>query len=224
MDSQTLPRFRPDSPRFLGALEMAATLHAGQTRKSTDIPYVGHLLSVAGIVIEYGANEDEAVAALLHDAPEDCGGLPVLEEIRRRFGESVAEIVSGCTDTFEAPKPEWKRRKAHYIARLPRESASVRLVSAADKLHNARSILMDYRREGDKVFDRFRADSKHHTVWYYRKLADTYLSSDPGSALFEEVDRVVSEIERLAGGGVERERVFRELDEVLAARAAEAKE
>src|SRR5205814_1417068 len=118
--------------------------HAGQARKNTSVPYVAHLMSVAGLVLEGGGDEDLAIAALLHDVVEDCGGKPMLKEVRRRFGKRVAEVVDGCTDAYTIPKPPWKKRKQDYLKRLRRASGDVRLVSAADKLHNSRTILVDY--------------------------------------------------------------------------------
>ncbi|MCX7168598.1 MAG: HD domain-containing protein [Rhodocyclales bacterium] len=131
--------------RFSEALTLAHHLHGGQVRKGTAVPYVAHVLAVAGIALEHGADEDEAIAALLHDAVEDCGGAPVLADIRHRFGDRVADIVSACSDTDVTPKPPWQARKEAYLAHLKDAPASVRLVSAADKLHNARTILADYR-------------------------------------------------------------------------------
>src|SRR3974390_3192265 len=122
------------SPRFELALQYAAVIHAGQVRKGSGVPYIAHLLGVASIALEYEANEDEAIGALLHDAAEDAGGRGRLEDIRLRVGERVAEIVEGCTDTFETPKPVWRKRKEDYVAHIPKASAAVRLVSAADKL------------------------------------------------------------------------------------------
>jgi (p)ppGpp synthase/HD superfamily hydrolase len=184
------------SARFEEALILAARWHAGQVRKETTIPYIAHLLGVASLVLEQGADEDEAIAALLHDAVEDQGGVVALEEIRRRFGDGVAEIVAGCTDAWTTPKPPWRERKEAYIAHLRQASASVRLVSAADKLHNARSILADYRVLGDALWSRFNG-GKEGTLWYYRALVETLQATDP-TPLVEELDRVVSEIERLA--------------------------
>lgn len=126
------------SIHFEEALIFATRLHAGQLRKGTGIPYIAHLLAVAGIVLDYGGTETEAIAALLHDAVEDQGGPPTREEIQRRFGAEVVAIVDGCSDTDQAPKPPWQARKETYLAGLSHESASVRLVSAADKLHNYR--------------------------------------------------------------------------------------
>jgi (p)ppGpp synthase/HD superfamily hydrolase len=182
------------SPRFEEALIYATRLHAGQKRKGTSLPYVTHLLAVASIALEYGANEDEALAALLHDAVEDQGGEPIREEIRRRFGETVLEIVDGCTDGVGSPKPPWRERKEAYLAHLPLASPSVRLVSAADKLHNLRSILKDYREVGETVWSRFKG-GKEGTLWYYRSLRDAFMEAET-SPLVEEIARVMRELER----------------------------
>lgn len=148
----------------------AATLHRNQLRKRTDTPYVSHLLAVASIVLEHGGGEDEAIGALLHDAAEDCGGRPEVERIRALFGEAVAAIVEGCTDTFETPKLPWRQRKEAYIAGIPLKSASTILVSTADKLHNARAILGDHRTHGSKVWERFSANDRSEIMWYYGSL------------------------------------------------------
>ncbi len=152
------------STRFSDALVYAAALHAQQRRKVSGEPYLAHLLAVAAIVMEYGGSEDEAIAALLHDAVEDQGGLPTREEIRRRFGETVAAIVDGCTDTAESPKPPWRERKAAFLARLQDAPASVRRVVAADKLHNARSILREHRRLGEAIWGHFRGGRDGHAL------------------------------------------------------------
>ena len=183
--------------RFEQALVFAAQLHKEQRRKGSGVPYISHLLAVTALVIEHGGDEDEAIAALLHDAIEDQGGPKAREEIRRRFGDRVTEIVDGCTDSETIPKPPWKERKRAYIARLGEASASVRLVSAADKLHNARSILNDYRGLGEEIWQRF-AGRKAGTLWYYRSVLDV-LSQAGTTPLIEELDRVVSQLERLAG-------------------------
>ena len=184
--------------RFEEALVFTTQLHAPQVRKGTDIPYVSHLLAVAGLALEYGANEDQAIAALLHDAVEDQGGAPTLAEIRRRFGETVAEIVDGCSDTDVIPKPPWRERKEAYIAHLFQASPGVRLVSACDKLHNARSILADYRVRGDEVFKRFRG-GKEGVLWYYRSLVTVFRATETEPILLiDELERVVAELEQLA--------------------------
>ncbi len=189
--------FKPAlSHRFTEALGYAARLHIRQTRKGKDQPYVGHLLAVASIVIQHGGGEDETIAALLHDAVEDQGGIPRLNEIRRKFGPRVARIVDGCTDAYTDPKPPWKERKLAYIERVAHEPAGVRLVSAADKLANAREILSDFRLEGDRVFSRFTA-AKEDTLWYYRTLVEVFRKAG-SNPLIEELDRVVTELETLA--------------------------
>jgi (p)ppGpp synthase/HD superfamily hydrolase len=184
------------SARFREALVYACELHAEQRRKGGDIPYVAHLLAVTSIALEHGAGEDEAIAALLHDAVEDQGGRAVGEEIRRRFGDAVAAIVYGCSDAEVVPKPPWRERKERYIAHLAGATRPVLLVSASDKLHNARSVLADYRAVGEELWGRF-AGGRDGTLWYYRALVGAYQAVLPGP-LVDELDRVVSEIERLA--------------------------
>jgi (p)ppGpp synthase/HD superfamily hydrolase len=189
-------------PRFNDAFLFAAEKHASQTRKKTDVPYISHLMSVASLVLEAGGGEDEGVAALLHDVVEDCGGRPVLEEIRLRFGDRVADIVQGCTDAYTIPKPPWKQRKLEYLEVLRRADDDVRLVSAADKLHNVRSILADYRREGDSVWDRF-SGRREGTLWYYRAVLNV-LRQGKANRLVDELERVVTELETLATKGSAR--------------------
>ena len=181
--------------KFEEALLYAARLHRDQTRKGTDTPYITHLLAVAAIVGENGGTEDEVVAALLHDAPEDQGGEERLEDIRTRFGDAVAKVVASCTDTYEKPKPAWRPRKEAYVERMASAPVSVRLVSAADKLHNARSILADLRSLGDDLWDRF-TGGKEGTLWYYRALVEAYAATGVNPVV-EELDRVVREIEAL---------------------------
>jgi (p)ppGpp synthase/HD superfamily hydrolase len=161
-------------PRFLRACEFAAKKHSGQTRKASSIPYLGHLIGVASLVIEAGGDEDLAIAALLHDVVEDCGGMPMLKEVQRRFGNRVAKVVEGCTDAFTDPKPPWRERKENYIRHLKRADAGMRLVSAADKLNNVRSILSDYRAVGESIWSRFNG-GREGTLWYYRTLKDEFL-------------------------------------------------
>ena len=184
--------------RFERALVFAAKLHRDQRRRGSCVPYVSHLLAVASIVIEHRGDEDEAIAALLHDAIEDQGGARTRDEILGRFGERVAGIVEGCTDSDTIPKPPWEGRKRAYIKRLREATASIRLVSAADKLHNARSILQDFRNLGEELWRRFQG-GKEGTLWYYRSVTDALISAGR-TPLVDELDRVVSEIEQLAGG------------------------
>jgi GTP pyrophosphokinase len=184
------------SQRFTAALTYATQLHANQVRKGSGVPYITHLLGVASIALEYGANEDEAIATLLHDAIEDQGGAATREEIRRSFGDTVTAIVDGCTDAETIPKPPWRQRKEAYIAHIPVASPSVLLVSAADKLHNARSILKDYRILGEVVWKHFKG-GKEGTLWYYRALVEAFRQTE-STPLIEELERVVLELEHLA--------------------------
>ncbi|MCL1471801.1 HD domain-containing protein [Argonema antarcticum] len=186
------------SERFTEALVFATQLHANQVRKGSGVPYVAHLLGVASIALEYGANEDEAIAALLHDAIEDQGGAATRSEIRRRFGDTVTAIVDGCTDSDTTPKPPWRQRKEAYIAHIPTASPSVLLVSASDKLHNARSILKDYRILGESVWERFKG-GREGSLWYYRALVNAFRKAW-SSPLIDELERVVSELEDLVNG------------------------
>jgi (p)ppGpp synthase/HD superfamily hydrolase len=164
-------------PRFLRAFEFAGEKHSAQTRKASTIPYVAHLMGVASLVLEAGGDEDLAVAALLHDVVEDCGGAPMLKEVRRRFGKRVAKIVDECTDADTYPKPPWRERKEKYLQRLRKADAATRLVSAADKLNNVRSILCDYRASGESIWARFNG-GRTGTLWYYRVLLDEFFGID----------------------------------------------
>ena len=185
------------SSRFTEALTYATELHADQTRKGSGIPYITHLLGVTSIALEYGANEDEAIAALLHDAIEDQGGVATRDEIHRRFGETVTAIVEGCSDSSDGmPKLPWRQRKEAYIAHIPTASASVRLVSASDKLYNARSIVRDYRRIGEEISNRFNG-GKSGTLWYYRAILEAFRQVEV-TPVVSELDRVVQELEQLA--------------------------
>jgi (p)ppGpp synthase/HD superfamily hydrolase len=185
----------PYGEKFEHTLPYAARLHRDQVRKGTSTPYITHLLAVASIVGENGGTEDEVVAALLHDAPEGQGGGARLNEIRAQFGDEVAEIVDGCTDTYENPKPPWRERKERYLAHLANASGSVRLVSSADKLHNARTVLSDYRLLGEDLWTRFNG-KKGGTLWYYRAIVGTLRGDGP---IVEELDRVVTELESISG-------------------------
>jgi GTP pyrophosphokinase len=184
----------PFSPRFADALAYAAALHADQTRKVSGEPYMAHLLTVAAIVMENGGNEDESIAALLHDAVEDQGGQATLDEIGRRFGPMVAEIVAGCTDAFTKSdrKSPWRERKEKHIARLRDASGSVQLVVAADKLHNAQSLMREYRRRGESLWTFFHG-GRDGTLWYYRAVTDVLLQA-ARTPLVEELDGAVKEV------------------------------
>jgi (p)ppGpp synthase/HD superfamily hydrolase len=190
---RTLPKL---GPRFLKAFVFAAEKHAGQRRKASTIPYIAHLMGVASLVLEAGGDEDLAIAALLHDVVEDCGGLPMVKEVRRRFGARVAKIVDGCTDAYGDPKPPWRERKESYIRHLKMADADTRLVSAADKLNNVRSILADYRQIGESVWSRFNG-GREGTLWYYRTLRDEFLKRKP-NRVTREFDLAVRELESLA--------------------------
>ena len=190
--------------RFDDALLWATNLHAGQVRKKTDkdeggIPYISHLLAVAAIVIENSSDEDVAIAALLHDAAEDQGGQEILDKIERQFGSKVSDIVLACSDTLHKKKPAYRKRKEAYLRHL-RESTSqsAQLVSLADKIHNARSILNDYKAVGEELWERFNG-GKEGTLWYYRELVDAFkgLNCPDHAILVEELKRLVDETERL---------------------------
>ncbi len=182
--------------RFERALTFAAQLHADQVRKGTNIPYIAHLLGVASLVLEYGGGEDEAIAALLHDAVEDQGGPATRARIHALFGETVVDIVDGCTDTDETPKPPWRVRKEAYLAHLRTASPAVLLVSAADKLYNATSILRAYREVGEDIWARFSA-GRGEQLWYYRALVVTFHVMSAPAAIIDELDVVVTELEAL---------------------------
>jgi GTP pyrophosphokinase len=183
------------STRFDEAFQYASSLHAYQRRKGSGIPYLSHLLAVAALVLEDGGDEDEAIAALLHDSVEDQGA--DLDEIRARFGPRVATIVDACTDARARPKPPWEERKRRYVEHVKTAPPDVVRVSAADKLHNARSILADYRAVGEELWQRFTA-TRAQTLWYYRALVDAYRAAG-GGRLVDELDRVVTRLEREAG-------------------------
>ena len=182
-------------PRFTEAFCFAYEKHRGQARKGSKIPYITHLMGVASLVLEAGGDEDLAIAALLHDVVEDCGGRPMLKQVQRLFGKRVAKIVDGCTDAYVIPKPPWRKRKEDYIRRLKKESADTRLVSAADKLNNIRSILSDYREIGESVWSRFQG-GRDGTIWYYRTLRDEFLPKDKNRIVVD-FDLAVKELESL---------------------------
>ena len=183
--------------RFSDALAFAADLHGGQKRKVSGVPYLAHLLGVAAIVLEHGGTEDEAIAALLHDAVEDRGGPAVREEIRRRFGDRVAGIVDGCSDTDQTPKPPWEDRKKAHLDRLRHAGPSTRLVVAADKLHNARALLRQYHIEGEALWVQFRGGRKG-TMWYFRQIVEL-LKELADSPLAEELESAVADLEEALG-------------------------
>lgn len=180
------------SDRFEVALVYAFRLHRTQLRKGTQIPYIAHLMSVAALVLEDGGTEDEAIAALLHDAIEDQGGDAVRQEIRQRFGAEVSAIVEGCTESDSQPKPPWRERKAASLKVLETASEAVQRLALADKLHNAKSMLTEYRQCGDQVWHKFRG-GREGTLWYYQQFIQTVRSDSP---YLEELNQVVELLER----------------------------
>lgn len=185
------------SERFVEAVRYAAELHRTQARKGTDVPYISHLLGVVSFVLEAGGGEDEAIAALLHDAAEDHGGRARLDDIRDRFGPTVAHIVEGCTDSWSTPKEPWMARKERYVEHAKKLDRETLRVSAADKVHNAYTILRDLRTLGDVVWKRFNT-SPDDVIWYYDALVRSY--RDSGSEpLVDELERVVRGIKREMG-------------------------
>jgi GTP pyrophosphokinase len=188
------------SNAFEEALVYAARLHAGQRRKGSDTPYISHLLAVTAIALDHSATENEAIAALLHDAVEDQGGQETLEEIRQRFGDQVARIVAACSDTDESPKPPWRERKEAFVGRLQTEPYSVRLVVAADKLHNVRDVLRNYRIRGDDLWVHFKG-GRDGTLWYYRSVVGVLTEAarpeeQQLNALTEEIRNTLSLLEQ----------------------------
>ena len=172
------------------ALLFASELHRDQVRKGTGIPYLSHLLSVSALVLKNGGDEEQAIAGLLHDAAEDQGGQPTLDEIDTRFGERVARMVLDCTDSLVDPKPPWRARKEAYVASIALKPLDSLLVSLADKTDNARAILGGYREIGDEVWNRF-SGRKEGTIWYYRSLSELFSRRMPGP-LADELARTVS--------------------------------
>ncbi len=190
------------TPRFEQALVYAAQLHRYQSRKGKNLPYISHLLGVCTLVLEAGGDEDEAIAALLHDAIEDQGGQKIRLEIRDKFGYKVSQIVDECTDTDLTPKPPWKARKLQYIEHFRGASLSGQRVSLADKLHNARSTLRDKQEMGDEIWTLFKG-GKDDTLWFYNEIikaaseAESFLAHcpKPFGFLLEELEQVVRQLE-----------------------------
>ena len=182
--------------RFIRALDLTVRTHADQARKQTEIPYLGHLLAVCSLVIEDGGSEDEAIAALLHDAVEDGGGAPMLQQIREQFGDNVAAIVDACSDTDQVPKPPWRARKEEYIAHLETADAQTLRVSCADKLHNVSAIVRDHGMIGSQIWSRFSAP-REQTIWYYTSLAEIFSRRMPGSALSRGLALMTGQLDRL---------------------------
>ena len=182
-------------PRFADALRLAHELHAGQMRKASNVPYISHLLAVTATVLEFGGTEDTAIAALLHDAVEDCGGQATLELIRNQFGDRVASLVLDCSDTTESPKPPWSERKTRYLEHLPKADPAALLISAADKLHNLQSLVREERRHGVKLWGFFRA-GRDGTLWYYARLLTIFRRRGLPEALLDQVETAYAELEQ----------------------------
>jgi (p)ppGpp synthase/HD superfamily hydrolase len=192
------------SARFSSAVEYARILHI-ERRKGTGVPSMAHLLGVASLVmgeaghVEFPVTEDMIVAAILHDAVEDHGGEPRLKDIEHNFGAHVAHMVEGLSDTLSHDpnqKEPWEKRKEDYIKRLREEPAEVQLISAADKLYNARSVLDDYRKIGSEVWKRFKRGRKQQ-IWYFESVLEVFKSSGT-NRIVEELERVVVELEQLS--------------------------
>lgn len=176
------------SSRFSLAFNFAMEVHQQQYRKRSDIPYVSHLLAVTAIVLEQGGDEDLAIAALLHDSAEDQGGFKILEKINNLFGSRVAQIVEGCSDSFDIPKPPWKERKVRYISELEKSDPDIILISLADKLHNSQAICRDLRVYGENTWEKFNG-GRDGTLWYYQELVRVYKFKNANHALLFELSR-----------------------------------
>lgn len=189
------------SRRFIEAMQVAALMHAAQMRKGTRIPYVSHLVGTCAIALDHGASEDEAIAALLHDAIEDVSPVEAARAAVGQFGPEVLRIVESCTQANSEPKVPWRERRERYVRHLGEEDRSVLLVSGSDKLHNARAIVADLRTIGAAVWDRFSVP-RGDTLWYYRALVTAFRRNPVHTpTLIDELDRVVTEMEHLAARG-----------------------
>ncbi len=186
--------------RFGQALAYATQAHAGQARKISGVPYVAHLLGVASLALEYGATADEAIASLLHDVVEDQGGLARLEDVQGRFGIEVARLVEACSDSLSADpdqKAPWRVRKLHHLERLETADASVRLVTACDKLHNLQNLLRDLRHRGPGVWEHFKSRPGDQ-LWYYRSVLEALRHQDQRPYILE-LSSAVEALERAIG-------------------------
>jgi len=188
------------SGRLAEAFSYAERLHRNQIRKKTLAPTLSHLMTVASLVQENGGDESEAIAALLHDGPEDCAGVETLHEIRRLFGDRVAHIVEGCTDSLETPPPPWLERKKSYIAHLPSANDSILLVSLADKVHNVRSLVAAHRSAGATFWKRLSV-TREQTLWYYESLLRVFMETRSARCvgLTQELAHALDELRRLLG-------------------------
>ncbi len=184
------------SARVCEALTLAALLHAEDPRKDTSIPYVSHLVAVAALVMEDGGDENDVIAALLHDAVEDQGGTATAEVIRKQFGDQVADVVIECSDAAPEEgqeKPPWHERKRRHLAGIVNMSEPALRVTAADKLHNVQSTLFDVRRNGASVWDRFKT-GREGFVWYHREILAVLLQRTPGSRSVQRLSQVLEEL------------------------------
>ncbi len=184
------------SNRFIEAFQYTAQLHSDQFRKGTKIPYLAHLMGVASLVLEASCEEEVAIAALLHDAVEDQGGLETLREIEKRFGKRVAQIVKDCSDTCTDPKPPWRKRKEIYLTHLTDASPEARLVSLADKLYNARSIHKELLENGTQILQKFKG-GKSGIVWYYESLVAVFQKTET-NYMTQELLQVVQDIKSIS--------------------------
>lgn len=184
------------SERLVEAFAFTFELHRRQRRKGTEVPYLTHLLAVAALVGEHGGEEDQVIAALLHDAVEDQGGKETLERIRAKFGDTVASYVAGCSDSDTEPKPPWRERKEQYLATVTHASPQLKLIVAADKCHNVQSITRDLKTIGDSVWNRFRG-GKEGTLWYYAEVVRA-LAQGWQHTLLGELAEAVDKLQRTA--------------------------
>lgn len=193
------------SDRFHAALQLAWQVHGTQLRKQTRIPYMAHVMSVGALAMENGADEDVAIAALLHDAVEDShDGAATEQDIRRRFGPRVADIVLTCSDAIGRPdghKADWRERKQTYLTHLRDADDDALLVSLCDKLHNVRSVLNDLGEVGTALWQRFTVKDPEQQLWYYESLAAVFSEKFPGrlaTAFADDVQRLRAAVEQQA--------------------------
>lgn len=180
------------TPHFEAALTLACRLHVQQLRKDKQTPYIAHLLSVTALVLENQGTEAEAIAALLHDAIEDQGGNPTRDLIRSQFGDEITAIIDGCTDSNTQPKPPWRQRKQRYLQQLKTASPSVRKVSLADKLHNARSLLQLLQQQGQSAWNCF-SGGRAGKLWFYQALLEIYQTPSP-EPMLQELQHIVHQL------------------------------
>jgi (p)ppGpp synthase/HD superfamily hydrolase len=186
------------SDKYVDALAYSFALHRAQVRKGSNVPYFAHLIGVSSLVLEHGGDETAAIAALLHDAAEDQGGREILVQVEQRFGPEVSAIVEACSDSLESFKPPWKERKSKYVEHLHLASPEAQLVSACDKLYNARAILSDYRELGESIWTRF-TGGREGVLWYYEALANAFTIENPA---VDELRRTVERLRAAVAGSI----------------------